>query len=708
MSAGSPSNDRALAWVAGLSSLALFLPLAWPLVNGRVFIFDDLGNFHIPLRYLYANALRAGHLLIWTPAVFGGLYLHGEGQLGMLHPGHVLLYRFLPLTIAFNLEFLATYVFAFSGMYWFLKRLRLSLAGALFGAMLFAFSGFQLLHHVHINLVAVTAHLPWLLGCIDLVISGDRSTERRAGYAGGALVLASELLVGFPQAVWWSLLTGSAFAIFRAAETSRWRRLVPCALAALTGVAVGAIQWLPTLAAAAHSIRSLYPASFALTYSLSPWNLVQLWSPYFFVNRAYSASDYLQVHELGIYSSTIAAVAPLWLFGRRHALGDRRPLVLAAGGFALVMFVLALGRYGGLDVLLAQLPGLRSLRAPVRYIVLVQFALSVLAALALDDLAAVRAADRLGPRQTVALCSIAILSVLTTALVNTHAIRLPAAIPVAPFTQAAGGTALVLAVTFVFVLAARHVPWAPAALIAITAADLGFWGIGYVYRQPPHRIDVLTFGIPPAPRGGPTRVAVPGRWADRLVLKDYQIVPGYLGLYPATENATDSTAFLRLAGVRRTVADDGTMTAVEEPVPRARMLGTEARSERRAPACAVCSVAVIRDEPGDIVVRTASTAPAILALTERFDEGWQTTADGAAVETVRVRGDFLGAHVDAGSHRVEFRFKPRSLALGAELSALAFVLLIPGTIAAGRRFQPPAAHVTRGGLPRSKSQTEDS
>src|SRR5262249_17228841 len=114
-------DDRLLSAVVGICSGALFLPLAWPLLTGRVFVFDDLQGFHLPLRLLYASALREGHLLLWTPAVYGGLYLHGEGQIGMLHPLHAALYRLFPLQAAFNLEFLSSYVIAFAGMWWLLR-----------------------------------------------------------------------------------------------------------------------------------------------------------------------------------------------------------------------------------------------------------------------------------------------------------------------------------------------------------------------------------------------------------------------------------------------------------------------------------------------------------------------------------------------------------------------------------------------------------
>src|SRR5829696_4467994 len=138
-------HRRYLAFAAAFCSLALFLPLAWPLLSGRVFVFDDLANFHLPVRYLYANALRAGDSLLWTPALFSGFYLPGEGQVGMFHPLHLLLYGTLPLRIAFNFELLSSYVIAFAGMFYFLRRLRLSAETSLAGAMLFAFGGFQLL-----------------------------------------------------------------------------------------------------------------------------------------------------------------------------------------------------------------------------------------------------------------------------------------------------------------------------------------------------------------------------------------------------------------------------------------------------------------------------------------------------------------------------------------------------------------------------------
>lgn len=664
-------RDRTLSRVAAACAVALLLPLLWPLVTGRVFLFDDLKNFHLPLRYLYANALGAGRLLLWTPAVYGGVYLHGEGQLGMLHPLHLVLYGLLPLQVAFNVELIANYVIAFTGMRWLLRRLGLRPSATLVGAMSFAFGGFQLLHHHHLNLVAVTAHMPWLLACEDLLITAGKPRDWAAGYAGMALVVGSELLLGFPQAVWWNVLAAAGFAVLRAKETGRWTRLVACGWAGVTGMLLGAAQLVPTLDAAAHSVRLGIDRSFALSYSLSPWNVFQLWSPRFFVHRAFAPPpEYLQVHELGIYSGTLLTIAPVWLAMRRHALGSHRLLVAGCAAFAGVMFVLALGSYGGLDVLLTYLPGLGSLRAPARYIVLVQFSLAIMAAVAFDDLVGgQRPAGWLTPSRALALSVFAAASVLTTVLFNTRILSLPAALPLASLALASRGTAAVAAVTIAFVLAARQMRGAAAVLILFTAVDLGWWGITYVYYRPAETIRAQVRRVPQPETIG-MRVAASSIWADFPVMKGFEVVPGYLGLIPATTLPAAGDAFRSLAGAQASLFDDGALRPLGDAMPRARIVSPS------GPEVTPGSTAVLVDDPGHIVVRMVSRAPGRLALTERFDAGWRAEIDGISARPMPVEGDFLGVEVEPGSHRVELRFRPRSFTVGIGLSVMGLLVLL--------------------------------
>ena len=480
-----------LALVVLICSAALLLPLAWPLLQGRVFVYNDLSWFHLPFRHLYQQALEKGDSLLWTPAIFSGVYFHGEGQTGVFHPLHLLLYRVLPLQAAFNLELLANYVAAFAGTWWFLRRLRFGTEPALFGAMLFAFSGFALLHHHHVNMIAVVAHLPWLLGAADVLIVEDARRPRRLAFAAVALILGSAFLIGFPQAVWWNAIALAAFAALRAGERGRWRTLLTLAAAVAIGVLLGGIQILPSADAVAHSDRAAATGAFALTYSLHPLNLLQLWSPLALTRGAHSVGDYMWFHEFGIYSGAVLPVGLAWVWTRRAALTDRRTLIVGATVFAALMLVLALGRYVGLAGLLVHLPVIGAMRAPARYVVLMQFALAILAVIAVEDLLAIREGRREPPTGRSLLPWVPTLLGVAT-LVGLNAGLLPyGRHTAATVAGAAPGVALVATVTLLVILAARRVRWALPALVLITAADLGVYGIGFIYREPARSIDRL-------------------------------------------------------------------------------------------------------------------------------------------------------------------------------------------------------------------------
>jgi hypothetical protein len=675
------NTGRSLAAAVAACSLALLLPLAWPLLTGRVFVFNDLTWFHLPTRYLYQQALRGGDSLLWTPAIFSGFYLHGEGQIGIFHPLHLLWYGLLPLQAAFNLELIASYLVAFAGMYWFLHRLRFSRAASSFGAMLFAFSGFNLLHHHHLNMVAVVAHLPWLLGAADMVMTEDRPRARAAGFAGMAIVLASEFLLGFPQAVWWNAFTLAGFALYRAAETARWRRLLPCAAAVITGVVLGAIQLLPSADVAAHSVRATAARDFALSYSLHPFNLVQWWAPYFFERGVYGRLDYPWFHELGIYSGAILPIALFWVWLRWRALPERRSLMTAATIFALVTLVLALGRHAGVAALLTYLPVLGSLRAPVRYIVLTQFSLTILAAIAFDDFLSIaerRAEAARGPM--LALWIPAGLS-LATFVLNLHILRY------GPHTfssaaVAAPGPIFLVGVTVIVFLAGRGRQWAPAALVVLTMADLGMWGIRFIYGDRPRTIDAIVQALaPPPPGSDPPYASAPeyGPFrSDLAVLKGYRLTSGYVGLYPATEHPLDSIEWLRLAGTRWRISREGALVPIRGAAERARLVDEAGRP-------ADGSARISSDRPGSIAVRVDAPGPRTLALTERFDAGWSATMGGVPIPTVRVEEDFLGCRVEAGVHRIELHFMPRSFVNGAIGSAAGVAMLAAGVLLTLRR-----------------------
>src|SRR5437763_3392910 len=74
-----------------ISIAGLLGALAWPMVAGKVYIADDLGWFHLPMRSFYSQQLARGEAFDWSGDLYCGFYLTGEGQVGSYHPLHWLL-----------------------------------------------------------------------------------------------------------------------------------------------------------------------------------------------------------------------------------------------------------------------------------------------------------------------------------------------------------------------------------------------------------------------------------------------------------------------------------------------------------------------------------------------------------------------------------------------------------------------------------------
>ena len=81
-------------------------------------------------------------------------------------------------------------------------------------------------------------------------------------------------------------------------------------------------------------------------------------------------------------------------------------------------------------------------------------------------------------------------------------------------------------------------------------------------------------------------------------------------------------------------------------------------------------------------VHTISPTPSFLVLSDAHYPGWEVTIDGVATHVFRTNYVLRGVMVPAGRHVVRFAFRPRSLYLGASISAVAAACLL-GMVAIG-------------------------
>lgn len=719
-------------WILIVSAVVL-AALATPLWLGEVFSLTDLWILYLPLRAFYAQCLAAGDWPLWYPNLFAGYYVHGTGHAGMSHPLQFLLYRFLPLYIAFDLEILLAFPFMFAGFYLFLRRWSIRRDCALFGAMLCAFSTFNIMRLIHLNALQIMAHIPWVLYCADIVV---RSTNRRHviwAAVGLAALNASELLLGYPQYYWISFVS-----LFLYLLLLWWISGLPLVrtgmivAAFVLGVAGGAAQLLPTADALGISVRKLsatWEANAPYEGSIRPRLLVQGLDPYL-----WKLSHRHRVYAGAVPLLLMVVAAARW----KRLPAAHRPLVVGSLLCIVLMVWLSLGKYGYLYELQVRLPVVNIFRFPSRYLHVASLAMALVGAVALADLMRLRAKrESLGRPTLWALLAVVILSEAVAASAfyteSWQSVTMPG--------HLMAGPVLFLCGALLIVATARGIRFAPGLLVALTAADISYYAMTYAVWYEHSPIDERLASQSTPPTNDQSLRLLGGRIfdLDSLAMSGWKRIDGFEGLPPykrldyRVANArrvanvgwvTRATQQRALHGFARDYSifsstdveglpgtSDDLWFHQPDPLPRVRCVTKTVVSDE--PAKAIVDIDVVTtalvDEPVDLddqepgtatlvserpgVLQLKATVPGkqLVVISESHHPGWVAeTADGKPLEILRVNGDFLGVIVPAGDHDISLRFDPPSFRQGVmvSLGALAVMLLWAASAFLSQRPSP--------------------
>jgi hypothetical protein len=94
-----------------------------------------------------------------------------------------------------------------------------------------------------------------------------------------------------------------------------------------------------------------------------------------------------------------------------------------------------------------------------------------------------------------------------------------------------------------------------------------------------------------------------------------------------------------------------------------------------APPNAPGAASVLDEWPGYWLIKTESSAPALLVLAETAYPGWQVRVDGEPAKPLTAYTAIRAVCVPAGAHLVEWRFNPPIFRAGAAISALTLVII---------------------------------
>lgn len=278
-----------------LASVVFFYPLFLPQLqffSSADFGESDIWMFNIPLRYELSQSLKENSLPLWNNDIGNGFPIFAETQIAALSPVNIVLFKFFPFSLAFNLVYPLTYIFCGIGTYLFGKKIGFTNAISLYIAIIFSFSGFFVAHNTHTNLVQTAAFLPWFFWCTYNLVYNHRAQDLIAF----VFILCASILSGFAQITFISLLGSCLFFVFCLYDFRKSKRLkkikhsvtkttILFMLAIMLGFLAASIQIVPTVEFLSLSERaSGFSLENANYFSFPPIHFLGFIDPFTFGN----------------------------------------------------------------------------------------------------------------------------------------------------------------------------------------------------------------------------------------------------------------------------------------------------------------------------------------------------------------------------------------------------------------------------------------
>jgi hypothetical protein len=370
-------------WVAVPVALAVLILIFFNRMafSNLILARGDTFLYFYPYWAAAAEALRAGRVPMWNPDIFMGAPMLANSQMGFFYPLNWPVWLLLPTPFAVSASILIHLFIAGLGAYAAGRRtMALSRPAALFAAVLFALGGYLTAQVEHINQLQGLAWLPWFFAALSPVVApgGNGPTRRDSAIAalGVGALFALQLLAGHTQT---AFITGVAIGLWVLFHWPEWgtsaagrgRSLIGVGIVVGAGVALAgllaAVQLLPTLELAGQSSRQGGLAlNEVLSFSWHPLHLTRAMLP------AYGSALFSEYVAFLPLTALVLAVAGAWGWRRDPA---ARPWVL----LAIVMVVLAFGRFTPVYFLLGRAPGFDLFRVPARWLAVAMLAVALLA-----------------------------------------------------------------------------------------------------------------------------------------------------------------------------------------------------------------------------------------------------------------------------------------------------------------------------------------
>jgi Bacterial membrane protein YfhO len=360
-----------------LLALLVFATFPQVILGFETFVARDFGFFAYPLAHFQRECFWHGELPFWNPYNQCGVPFLAQWNTMPLYPPS-LIYLTLPLEWSLSFFCLLHLWFAGLGMFFLACRWTGNNFAAAFAGVAFAFNGFTLNLLMWPSHMATFAWMPWVVLAAELAW---REGGRKIFLA--AIVGALQMLAGGPETIFLTWLIVAALWLQQLVKNESprpallWR--LPLVIALV--IALSAAQLLPFLDLVAHAQRE---SGFAdLRWSMPGRGWANFLVPMAF-GTTHTEGIFFQ-HDQYWTSSYYLGIGALWLALLALAcVRERRVWLL--GVIAIAGLIFALGENTPvLPALQKLIPQLSFITYPIKYVSVVIFAATLLAAFALAN-----------------------------------------------------------------------------------------------------------------------------------------------------------------------------------------------------------------------------------------------------------------------------------------------------------------------------------
>ena len=341
--------------------------------------------------FAYDHLWSHGSLPFWNPYLFSGSPFITNIQASMFYP-FGFFYYLLPPEQAYGYSTMMHCMLGSVLMYLFMRGISISPGGSFFSAIVFAYNGYFLGHLYAGHLTFVQAYV-WIPLVFYLLRRFVLTLAWRYALAGG-LVLGNQMLGGFPQISFYTLLSCLLLLCFYGARFLKERAFASAAkagigfaLAVATGFTLAAVQILPTLEFTSLSTRAGGVSYAMATYdSLHPKDLMTFLLPDLYGSPV-DSTYWVSVESWHFWEACgYVGIIPLFLVFMRPRHGEMRSIRFFFILLVAVALFLALGKHNPIYPLVYRLPGFHSFRIPAQILFLYVFGMAALAGMGLHHL----------------------------------------------------------------------------------------------------------------------------------------------------------------------------------------------------------------------------------------------------------------------------------------------------------------------------------